>query len=85
MLDELQRNQIVQCIRDRQDVHLTDLLDAMAYNPRRVLELRYGLADGHHYSVEETASVFEKPIHWVTGMEGVALSELCNLYFSSDE
>ncbi len=84
-LDELQRKQIEQRIRSRQDIYLTDLLDVLPYNPRRVIELRYGLADGHSYSVEETADVFAKPAHWVTGVEWAALTELCDLYYGADE
>ncbi len=80
MMNELQKKQLEQRIRERGDAQLSELIDTLPYNPRRVIELRYGLADGHRYSVQETADVFAKPANWVVGMESNALSQLYELY-----
>lgn len=80
VLDEFQRRQMEQQIREVRDIRMTELLDSLPYNSRRVIELRYGLADGHQYSLEETADVFAKSVDWVVGMESSALTLIYELY-----
>jgi DNA-directed RNA polymerase sigma subunit (sigma70/sigma32) len=80
LLDELQKSEMQQQIREVRDLRMSQLLDSIPYNPRRVIELRYGLADGHQYSVEETADVFAKPTDWVVRMESSALTLIYELY-----
>ena len=75
-LDELQKEQVEVRLWDRQDGGIRDLLYALSYNPRRVVELRYGLADGHCYSVKEVADIFAKPVNWVIEIESTALFQL---------
>ena len=75
-LDDFQRGQVQQWLWDRQDEGIRDLLNTLSYNPRRLIELRYGLADGHRYSVEETADVFTKSPNWVLAIESYALFQL---------
>ena len=70
---EAQREQVVQWLSDAGG---TELLSALSYNLRRVIQLRYGLADGHRYSVEETAKIFDKSINWVVEIESGALRQL---------
>lgn len=79
-LDELQKRQVERQIREGRDVRMSELLDALPYNPRRVLELRYGLADGHQYSIQETAEVFAKSADWVARIEDSALTLVYELY-----
>ncbi len=76
VLDEVQREQVEQRLWDRRDEGIRELLYALSYNPRRVIELRYGLADGHCYSVKEVADVFAKSNNWVMQMESAALFQL---------
>lgn len=80
LLNELQKRQMEQQIRESQDPRISEVLDSLPYNPRQVIELRYGLADGHQYSVEETADVFAKPVDWVLRMESSALDLIYELY-----
>ncbi len=75
-LDVAERARVEQWIWDRRDDGVRDLLCALSYNPRRIIELRYGLADGHRYTLEETANVFSKPVNWVTAIESFALFRL---------
>ncbi len=80
VLDDLQKRQMKQQIRESGDVRMSELLDSLPYNSRRVIELRYGLADGHQYSLEETADVFTKSVDWVVKMESSALTLIYELY-----
>lgn len=80
VLDELRKKQMEQQIRETRDVRMSELLDSLPYNSRRVIELRYGLADGHQYSIEETADVFAKSVDWVVRMESAALTLIYELY-----
>ena len=75
-LDELQRGQVESRLWNREDTAIRELLYALSYNPRRVIELRYGFADGHRYSVKEVADVFAKSSNWVVAMESAALYQL---------
>jgi len=75
-LDESQRGKVEQWLWDRQDAGIRDVLNALSYNPRRLIELRYGLADGHRYSIQETAEVFTKPVNWVITIESYALFQI---------
>ncbi len=75
-LDDSQKRQVQQWLWDRQDAGIWDLLNTLSYNPRRLIELRYGLADGHRYSITETADVFAKPVNWVVTIESYALFQL---------
>lgn len=72
-LTDVQRKQVEQWLCDCPDAGGRDLLSSLSYNLRRVIELRYGLADGHHYSLEETAGVFGKSINWVVEIESGAI------------
>ncbi len=72
-LTEAQREQVQQWLCDCPSTGGRNLLSALSYNLRRVLELRYGLADGHRYSIEETARVLEKPTSWVVEIESGAI------------
>ncbi len=72
-LTEAQREQVEMWLCDSPGGGGRNLLSALSYNLRRVIELRYGLADGHHYSLEETASVLEKPVNWVVETESGAI------------
>lgn len=76
VLDQAQREQVEQRLWDREDTAMRELLYALSYNPRRVIELRYGFADGHRYSVKEVADVFAKSMNWVKAMESAALFQL---------
>ncbi len=80
VLDDLQKRQMKQQIRESGDVRMSELLDSLPYNSRRVIELRYGLADGHQYSLEEPADVFTKSVDWVVKMESSALTLIYELY-----
>ena len=80
ILGEFQKRQMERRIRDRRDPRISELIDCLPYSPRRVIELRYGLADGHRYSLEETAAVFAKSVDWVIGIESFALFQLHSLY-----
>ncbi len=80
LLDEHQQQQLTQRIRERGDARMNELLDALPYDRRRVLELRCGLADGHQYTVEETAMVFAMPVSWVVGIETNALAQIHEMY-----
>ncbi len=71
-----QRGQVEERLWDRQDEAIRELLNALSYNPRRVIELRYGLADGHCYSLEEVADIFAKSVVWVQEVESYALLQL---------
>ncbi len=64
---------------DFQDEGVRKLLYALSYNPRRVLELRYGLEDGRQHTLEETAKVFGRSINWVVEIESCALAQLYQL------
>ena len=75
-LNQFQRAQVEQWLWDRQDAGIMELLNGLSYNPRRLIELRYGLADGHRYSVQETADVFAKSVNWVVTIESYALFQL---------
>jgi DNA-directed RNA polymerase sigma subunit (sigma70/sigma32) len=75
-LDERKREQVEVRLWDRADPTIRELLYALSYNPRRVLELRYGLADGHCYTVKEVADVFAKSTNWVVQMETAGLFQL---------
>lgn len=72
-LTDAQRQQVEQWLCDCPQAGGRNLLSALSYNLRRVIELRYGLADGHRYSVEETASVLEKSSTWVLETESGAI------------
>jgi RNA polymerase sigma factor (sigma-70 family) len=37
---------------------LAGLLDQLSYREREIVKLRYGLGDGHNYTLEEVARVF---------------------------
>ncbi len=76
VLDSAKRSRVEERLWDRHDQGIRDLLYALSYNPRRVLELRFGLADGHCYSVQEVADVFAKSTNWVMEMESSALFQL---------
>ena len=76
VLDEFQRVKVEQWLWNRQDPRIRDLLSGLSYNPRRLIELRYGLKYGHRYSLEETARVFGKPVDWVKTIEAFALFQL---------
>ena len=75
-LDSMKRMQVEARLWNRQDAGIRDLLYALSYNPRRVIELRYGLADGHCYSIQEIADVFAKSTNWVIEIESTALFQL---------
>ena len=75
-LDDFQMEQVQTRLWDCRDAGIRDFLNSLSYNPRRLIELRYGLADGHRYSVEETADVLAKPANWVLTIESYALYEL---------
>ncbi len=75
-LTDGQRQQVEQWLCGCPGAAGRNVLSALSYNLRRVIELRYGLADGHRYSVEETANVFEKPVAWVAEIESGAFSKL---------
>jgi hypothetical protein len=72
-LSDIQRQQVEQWLCGCPGPRGRDLLSALSYNLRRVIELRYGLADGHHYSVEETATVMERTANWVVETESGAI------------
>ena len=76
VLTDYQRGQVESRLWDSRDEGIRELLYALSYNPRRVIELRYGLADGHRYTVEEAADVFAKSVNWVISMESCALFQL---------
>jgi DNA-directed RNA polymerase sigma subunit (sigma70/sigma32) len=76
IFEQYERAKVQQWLGDRQDAGIRDVLNTLSYNPRLVIELRYGLADGHRYSIEETATVVAKPSSWVTCIESYALFQL---------
>ena len=75
-LNDFPMGQVQQWLWDREDGGVSDFLNGLSCNPRRLIELRYGLADGHRYSVEETADVFTKSVKWVVEIETYALFQL---------
>ncbi len=76
LLDSGKRMQVEARLWDRHDAGIRDLLYALSYNPRRIVELRYGLADGHCYSIQEIADIFAKSTNWVIEIESTALFQL---------
>ncbi len=72
-LSDVQRERVEQWLCGCPGVGGRNLLSALSYNLRRVIELRYGLADGHRYSVEETATVMERSANWVIETESGAI------------
>ena len=72
-LTETQREQVEQWLCNFPGAASGDLLNGLSYNLRRVIQLRYGLADGHRYSVEETATIFGKSMNWVVEIESGAI------------
>jgi DNA-directed RNA polymerase sigma subunit (sigma70/sigma32) len=76
-----QQDQVRQWLGDYPRAAARDLLCALSYNPRRVIELRYGLADGHRYSVEEIARIFCKSTSWVEEIECGAITMLTEFLF----
>ncbi len=81
-LDATQAVAVGQLLSDRKGKTTRELLNALSYNPRRVIELRYGIRDGRQRSVEEVADVFARPINWVIEIESCALCELYLLLVS---
>lgn len=79
IMEEYRIGQVEPQFWDFQDEAIRKLLYALSYNPRRVLELRYGLEDGRQHSLEETAKVFRRSINWVVEMESCALAQLYQL------
>ena len=77
------QEQVMQSLGNYSRAAARDLLSALSYNPRRVIELRYGLADGHRYSVEETARIFGKSTSWVEEIECGAIAMLTEFLFST--
>ena len=76
VLEDTELREVEERLWDREDEGIRELLNALSYNPRRIIEIRYGLADGHRYSLEETANVFVRPINWVIEIESCALIQL---------
>ncbi len=76
LLDEIEQRQLAQTIHERRDARMDELIDRLPYDRRRVIELRCGLADGHQYTVEETARIFARPVSWVEGVESNALTQI---------
>ncbi len=76
VLDSAKRSKVEERLWNRHDSGIRDLLYALSYNPRRVIELRYGLADGHCYSIQEVADIFAKSTNWVIEIECNALFQL---------
>ena len=79
----IEHDQVRQWLDDVPRATVRGLLCGLSYNPRRVIELRYGLADGHRYSAEETARVFGKTPGWVEEIETCALTLLSEFLFRS--
>ena len=75
-VNEVDKVLLEQHLREGGDARILGMLSALSYNPRRVIQLRYGLLDGHHYSVDETAGVLSKPVTWVMAIEDFALLQL---------
>ncbi len=82
-LNEYERGQVQEWLWDRQDGGIRDVLNGLSYNSRRLIELRYGLADGHRYSVEETAEIFTKSVNWVKTIESYTLFQLYQFLVST--
>ncbi len=72
-LSDIERQRVEQWLCGCPGAGGRNLLSALSYNLRRVIELRYGLADGHHYSIEETATVMERSPNWVMETESGAI------------
>lgn len=58
---------------------LSDLLNQLSYRERRVIELRYGLADGHPRTLEDVGRTFNVTRERIRQIEGQTLQKLASL------
>ncbi|MGQ9575568.1 MAG: sigma-70 family RNA polymerase sigma factor [Thermoguttaceae bacterium] len=55
---------------------IADVLDALSYREREILRLRYGLADGYTYTLEEVGKIFSVTRERVRQIEAKAVRKL---------
>ncbi len=55
---------------------IADVLDALNYREREILRLRYGLADGYTYTLEEVGKIFQVTRERVRQIEAKAVRKL---------
>ena len=63
-------------IRKELRSYINDALDALGYRERGLIEMLHGLGDGHAYSPDEVAAVFQIPLKHVSRAHAAALAEL---------
>jgi len=61
------------------------LLKQLSYREREVFNLRYGLGDGHRYTLGEVSHIFKVTRERVRQIETKAIRKLCRLSGASDE
>jgi RNA polymerase primary sigma factor len=55
---------------------IADVLEALNYREREIIRLRYGLADGYAYTLEEVGKIFSVTRERVRQIEGKAVRKL---------
>ena len=55
---------------------LDDCLNTLTYREREVLKLRYGIGDGHTYTLEEIGKIFKVTRERIRGVEASAIRKL---------
>ncbi|MDD4319006.1 MAG: sigma-70 family RNA polymerase sigma factor [Candidatus Peribacteraceae bacterium] len=62
----------------REQLHekMNDVLDGLTYREREVIRLRYGLADGHVFTLEEIGNIFKLSRERIRQIEGKAMRKL---------
>jgi RNA polymerase sigma factor (sigma-70 family) len=69
------------CLPSEQDELANDIrsaLETLTYRERQVVQMRYGLADGHQYTLEEVATVFGVTKERIRQVEAKAIRKLQN-------
>jgi RNA polymerase primary sigma factor len=60
------------------DETIDNLLDTLTYREREIIKLRYGLCDGHPYTLEETGKIFKVTRERIKQIESKATRKLTN-------
>jgi RNA polymerase primary sigma factor len=62
--------------RDSLKARIADVLSALNYREREIIRLRYGLADGYTYTLEEVGRIFSVTRERVRQIEAKAVRKL---------
>jgi RNA polymerase primary sigma factor len=74
--DAREEDPLLEMNRDSLKDRLEDILKALSFREREIIRLRYGLADGYTYTLEEVGKIFSVTRERVRQIEAKAVRKL---------